>query len=150
MQVITGFLGSGKTTLLNNILTKSHGKRIAVIENEVSSLPLALQHDCRRLCFLHLACHTCLHFCPCMPAGTVCIRVNLGHSTQLILTSAACAYIWLLHAISWPYIHAELGLLCMLSAYQGWQSATSSQCIPRIVQHATAVRTANMLAVWRD
>ena len=36
MQVITGFLGSGKTTLLNNILTKSHGKRIAVIENEVS------------------------------------------------------------------------------------------------------------------
>lgn len=34
-QVITGFLGSGKTTLLNNILTKSHGKRIAVIENEV-------------------------------------------------------------------------------------------------------------------
>lgn len=36
MQVITGFLGSGKTTLLNNILTKSHGKRIAVIENEVA------------------------------------------------------------------------------------------------------------------
>ena len=33
-QVITGFLGSGKTTLLNNILTQSHGKRIAVIENE--------------------------------------------------------------------------------------------------------------------
>lgn len=36
-QVITGFLGSGKTTLLNNILTKDHGKRIAVIENEVRS-----------------------------------------------------------------------------------------------------------------
>jgi hypothetical protein len=35
-QVITGFLGSGKTTLLNNILTGAHGKRIAVIENEVS------------------------------------------------------------------------------------------------------------------
>jgi G3E family GTPase len=32
--VITGFLGSGKTTLLNYILTKKHGKRIAVIENE--------------------------------------------------------------------------------------------------------------------
>lgn len=40
LQVITGFLGSGKTTLLNNILTKTHGKRIAVIENEVS-LPIA-------------------------------------------------------------------------------------------------------------
>ncbi len=35
IQVITGFLGSGKTTLLNSILTKNHGKRIAVIENEV-------------------------------------------------------------------------------------------------------------------
>lgn len=35
MQVITGFLGSGKTTLLNHILTAQHGKRIAVIENEV-------------------------------------------------------------------------------------------------------------------
>lgn len=34
VSVITGFLGSGKTTLLNYILTKNHGKRIAVIENE--------------------------------------------------------------------------------------------------------------------
>lgn len=34
VSVITGFLGSGKTTLLNYILTKDHGKRIAVIENE--------------------------------------------------------------------------------------------------------------------
>jgi len=32
--VLTGFLGSGKTTLLNHILTETHGKKIAIIENE--------------------------------------------------------------------------------------------------------------------
>ena len=35
VTVLTGFLGSGKTTLLNHILTdKSHGKKLAIIENE--------------------------------------------------------------------------------------------------------------------
>lgn len=34
VTVLTGFLGAGKTTLLNYILQESHGKRIAVIENE--------------------------------------------------------------------------------------------------------------------
>jgi len=33
-SILTGFLGSGKTTLLNHILTASHGKKIAIIENE--------------------------------------------------------------------------------------------------------------------
>ena len=32
VTVLTGYLGSGKTTLLNQILTRNHGKRIAVIE----------------------------------------------------------------------------------------------------------------------
>lgn len=40
VTVITGFLGSGKTTLLNNILTKDHGHRIAVIENEFGEIDI--------------------------------------------------------------------------------------------------------------
>src|SRR5262245_31884655 len=34
VTILTGFLGSGKTTLLNRILQESHGRRVAVIENE--------------------------------------------------------------------------------------------------------------------
>ena len=34
VTVLTGFLGSGKTTLLNHILTATHGKKLAIIENE--------------------------------------------------------------------------------------------------------------------
>lgn len=36
--VLTGFLGAGKTTLLNYILRAEHGKRYAVIENELGQI----------------------------------------------------------------------------------------------------------------
>lgn len=38
VTVLTGFLGSGKTTLLNHTLSKQHGMRIAVIENEFGEI----------------------------------------------------------------------------------------------------------------
>ena len=40
VTIITGFLGSGKTTLLNHILTATHGKKIAVIENEFGDVSI--------------------------------------------------------------------------------------------------------------
>merc|ERR1719181_460151 len=38
VTVLTGFLGSGKTTLLNFILKEQHGKKYAIIENEVGAV----------------------------------------------------------------------------------------------------------------
>lgn len=38
VTVLTGFLGAGKTTLLNYILKAHHGKRYAVIENEIGAV----------------------------------------------------------------------------------------------------------------
>jgi G3E family GTPase len=40
VTVLTGFLGSGKTTLLNRILRENHGKKIAVIENELGDIAI--------------------------------------------------------------------------------------------------------------
>ena len=42
--VLTGFLGSGKTTLLNHILSATHGKKIAIIENEVRVTAVHMMH----------------------------------------------------------------------------------------------------------
>ena len=38
--ILTGFLGSGKTTLLNRILTATHGKKIAIVENEFGDVSI--------------------------------------------------------------------------------------------------------------
>ena len=40
VTILTGFLGSGKTTLLNHILTATHGKKIAIIENEFGDVAI--------------------------------------------------------------------------------------------------------------
>ena len=38
VTIVTGFLGSGKTTLLNHILASGHGRKIAVIVNEIGEI----------------------------------------------------------------------------------------------------------------
>jgi G3E family GTPase len=40
VTILTGFLGSGKTTLLNYILREQHGRRIAIIENELGEIDI--------------------------------------------------------------------------------------------------------------
>jgi G3E family GTPase len=38
VTIVGGFLGSGKTSLLNHILTRSHGKRVAVLVNDFGAI----------------------------------------------------------------------------------------------------------------
>ncbi|MCC5875809.1 MAG: GTP-binding protein [Candidatus Sumerlaeia bacterium] len=49
VTVLTGYLGAGKTTVLNQVLSKNHGQRIAVIENEFGEIgvdnELVIQSD---------------------------------------------------------------------------------------------------------
>jgi len=40
VTILSGFLGSGKTTLLNHILTATHGKKIAIVENEFGEVAI--------------------------------------------------------------------------------------------------------------
>lgn len=40
VTIVTGFLGSGKTTLVNRMLKEQHGKKIAVILNEIGDVNL--------------------------------------------------------------------------------------------------------------
>ena len=37
VTVLTGYLGAGKTTLLNRILTEQHGRKYAVVINELAN-----------------------------------------------------------------------------------------------------------------
>ena len=38
VTIVGGFLGSGKTSLLNHILTRAHGKRVAVLVNDFGAI----------------------------------------------------------------------------------------------------------------
>ena len=45
VTIVGGFLGSGKTTLLNRILRGDHGRRVAVVVNELGEPISAATED---------------------------------------------------------------------------------------------------------
>jgi len=66
VTVLSGFLGAGKTTVLNNLLTGDHGRKIAVIVNDMSSINIdeALLRDSvsrvdARMVEMHNGCICC-------------------------------------------------------------------------------------------
>jgi G3E family GTPase len=66
VTVLSGFLGAGKTTVLNHLLTGEHGRKIAVIVNDMSSINIdeALLRDSvsrvdARMVEMHNGCICC-------------------------------------------------------------------------------------------
>ena len=74
VTVLTGFLGAGKTTLLNRILKENHGRKIAVIENELGEQTidndLLVQDGAEQIVTMNNGCICCT------------IRGDLSHSAR--------------------------------------------------------------------
>ena len=66
VTVLSGFLGAGKTTVLNRLLNGDHGRKVAVIVNDMSSINIdeALLRDSvsrvdARMVEMHNGCICC-------------------------------------------------------------------------------------------
>jgi cobalamin biosynthesis protein CobW len=117
VTVITGFLGSGKTTLISQLITRSGGRRLAIVVNEFGTLGVDGEilkgcaiPDCPAENIVELAngCICCTVADDFVPTVEALLALDPRPDHILIETSGLALPKPLLRAFDWPAIRSRI------------------------------------------